>query len=190
MLQTIRIGDKDFNIFFGSGCGDLISRREAVKQLEKMGRANNEVPGSISLTGVGDSKTVCQHGIYKVRLTLHDGKDINISGLCLDKVTTDFPKYQLREVQTDIHNEYQKRGLEAAKLPRLPVSVGGPTDFKLGIKYFKYFPKMVFQLPSGLTIFESPFANAAGLRGVIGGQHRVFTEIEKQLNGNYTNILH
>ena len=108
MLQAIRIGGKDFNIFFDSGCGDLISRREAVKQLEKMGRANNEVPGPISLTGVGDNKTVCQHGIYKVRLTLHDGKDINISGLCLDKVTADFPKYQLREVQTDIHNEYQE----------------------------------------------------------------------------------
>ena len=46
----------------------------------------------------------------------------------------------------------------------------------------------MFQLPSRLTIFESPFANAAGLLGVIGGPHRVFTEGEKQLNGNYTNM--
>ena len=35
--------------------------------------------------------------------------------------------------------------------------MGGETDFMIGIKYLKYFPKEAFKLPSGLTIYESFF---------------------------------
>ena len=43
MLQTIKIEGKKFNIFFDSGCGDLVSRKSAVVRLEKMGRACREL---------------------------------------------------------------------------------------------------------------------------------------------------
>ena len=36
---------------------------------------------------------------------------------------------------------------------------------------------MIFQLPSGLTIYESVFENADGGRGVIGGPHKIFNNI-------------
>ena len=75
-------------------------------------------------------------------------------------------------MKRDINRAYKKN---FKGLPKLPVSVGGQTDFMIGIKYLKYFPKEVFKLPSGLTIFESPFANADGSRGVVGGPHRVFS---------------
>ena len=52
------------------------------------------------------------------------------------------------------------------------------TDFMLGIKYLKYFPREVFNLPSGLTIYESMFVNPDGSRGIVGGSHQVFTAIE------------
>ena len=68
MLQTIKIEDKKFNLFYDTGCGDLISRRSAVVCLQKMGRACHELKGPIILTGVGDNKTVCDHGIYKIKM--------------------------------------------------------------------------------------------------------------------------
>ena len=75
----------------------------------------------------------------------------------------------MQEVAKDIQKEYEKsRTNSREKLPKLPRSVGGNTDFMIGIKYLKYFPKEIFQLPSGLTIYESVFLNADGSRGVIG----------------------
>ena len=63
-------------------------------------------------------------------------------------------------------------------LPDLPEFVRGHTDFMIGIKYLRYYPEKVFQLPSGLAIDKSWFKNADGTRGVIGDPQRVFAEIE------------
>ena len=191
MQQTIVIEGKEMTLFYGSGCVEemtlfydsgcfhLCCRKGAVDELQKMARANNEVPGPITITGVGDNKAICQYGIYRLRLNLHDGKDINVSGVCLDKVTTEFPKYKLHEVQKDIIKEYEAKRINWKDLPELPKFVGGTTDIMLGITYLKYFPKPVFELPSGLTIYISEFANVDGSRGVIAGPHRV----AKQLKG-------
>ena len=151
MLQTIQIEGKQFNVLYDSGCGDLVSRRGAVSTLEKMGRASREIPGPLTIIGVGNHKTVCEHGVYKLRIPLYDGKDINISGLCLNKVTQDFHIYNMHEVEKDIQKQYQAKGQNPENL-RLPNSVGGRTDLMIGIKYLKYFPRQIFQLPSGLTI--------------------------------------
>ena len=58
----------------------------------------------------------------------------------------------------------------------------------IGIKYLKYFPERIFQLPNGLTIYKSIFSNADGSRGVVGGPHHVFKEIEKQHFGGHLSI--
>ena len=181
MQQTILIEGKEMNLFYDSGCVDLCCRKGAVDELQKMGRANNEVPGPITITGVGDNKAICQYGIYRLRLNLHDGKDINVSDVCLDKVTTEFPKYNLHEVQKDIIKEYEAKRINWKDLPKLPKFVGVTTDIMLGITYLKYFPKPVFELPSGLTIYKSEFANVDGSRGFIAGPHRVFNKVAKQL---------
>ena len=49
----------------------------------------------------------------------------------------------------------------------------------IGIKYLKYCPESVFKLPTGLTIYKSPFVSPDGTRGVVGGPHHVFSLIEK-----------
>lgn len=183
MLQTILVEGKEMNLFYDSGCFDLCCRKEAVDKLQKMNRANNEVPGPLTITGVGDNKSICQYGIYRLRLNLYNGKDINVSGMCLDKVTSEFPKYNLHEVQKDIIKEYEAKRIDSKNLPKLPKFVGGATDIMLGITYLKYFPKPVFELPSGLTIYKSEFANVDGSRGVIAGPHHVFNKVAKQLKG-------
>ena len=60
--------------------------------------------------------------------------------------------------------------------------MGGETDILLGISYRKYFPKLIFELKSGLGIFESVFQSPCGARGVLGGPHKEFSKIEKNFN--------
>ena len=49
----------------------------------------------------------------------------------------------------------------------------------IGIKYLRYHPEKIFQLPSGLTLFRPIFKNIDGSREVIGGPHHIFCAIEK-----------
>ena len=98
-------------------------------------------------------------------------------------VTAEFPKYDILKVEQDIHSAYLTTENNPKNLPKLPSHVGGGTYFMIGIKYLKYFPKAVYKLPSGLAIYESVFANPDRSRGIIGGPHRTFTEIDTQFNG-------
>ena len=132
----------------------------------------------IILNGVGDMKTVSKHGIYKIALPLYNGNKALMCGITLDQVTGDFPIYTLcGSIQDDIHKEYKSKGGNPSNLPKLFSEVGGVTDFMLDIKYMKYFHREVFNLPSGLTIYESMFVNPDGSRGIVGGPHPVFTDI-------------
>ena len=92
-------------------------------------------------------------------------------------------------VEENIAAGYKRQGNNPRDLPQLPQSVGGDTDFMLGIKYLRYYPEKVFQLPSGLTIYRSWFQNADGTRGVGGGPHKMFTETEPRYHMNTATFL-
>ena len=64
MLQTIEINVHTFNIFYDSGCRNLVVKKSAIDILLSMGHAKPEIPGTITLTGVGDQKVVCKDGVY------------------------------------------------------------------------------------------------------------------------------
>ena len=51
------------------------------------------------------------------------------------------------------------------------------------IKYLRYYPEKIFELPTGLTIYESKSKNIDGTRGIVGGPHHVFTEKQKRFYG-------
>ena len=159
-----------FTIIYDSGCGDLVCRKLAIDKLITLGRANRVLPGPITLSGVGDKKTGCQEGVYKIMLPLSAGGNATMSGLCLDKVTGKFHKFSLKKVEDDIRGHYRKCGKDPGNLPRLPYSVGGETDIMIGIKYLKYFPKEVHQLPNGLTLYKTLFENFNGSHGVVGAR--------------------
>ena len=175
MLQTINVQGEHFNLFYDSGCGDLVCKKSAVDKLAALGRAERLLPGPITLSGVGDKKTICKEGVYKITLPLSDGSEATMSGLCLDRVTGKFPEFSLKLAENDIKGHCKKSGNDPKLLPRLPVTVGGETDIMIGIKYLKYFPKQILQLPSGLTIYKSLFKNKNGTEGVVGGPHQSFT---------------
>ena len=89
----------------------------------------------------------------------------------------------------DIISSYKNTGGSPSDLPKVPVSVGGNTDFMIGIKYLRHHPKLIDQLPSGLSIYESMLKNSDGTRGVIGGPHEVFTKVEEQFRTNISNYI-
>ena len=188
VLQTVLVEGEELNMFFDSGCGDLVCSKTGISKLEQKSRANLIVPGPIQLGGVGDITTISQHGVYKVNLSLWNGESICMRGVCLDQVTCKFPKYPLEKVEKDIRDSYRLAGNDPNNLPRLPEYVGGETHLMLGIKYFKYFPEFIFQLPTGLTIYRSQFCSPDGSRGVIGGPHEVFTDIERQMGKSFMSL--
>ena len=101
----------------------------------------------------------------------------------------EFPKYPLKDqVEADVRIGYILNGKDSKYLPKLPWFVGDYTDFMIGVSYLRYYPEKVFQLPSGLAICKLWFKNADGTRGVIGGPHIVFTEIESSHQVNVRSV--
>ena len=180
MLQTILVDGELFNLFYDGGCGDLLTRKGAVDKLLKMGRARNITPGPLGLSGVSGMQAVCPHGEYEITLPLHDGEEYKMSGLCMDVVTSEFPRFPLAEVEMELQDEYGKLGSSSLDLPKLPAVVGGATDIMMGIGYRDKFPRLVYELPCGLGLYKSAFVSADGTRGVVAGPHYLFTEFLKR----------
>ena len=82
----------------------MVCRKSAIDKLIGLGKDSQELPGHITLSGVGDNRTICQHGVYKISLPLSGGKEAFMSGLFLDKVTGKFLMFPLRRVEGDIKN--------------------------------------------------------------------------------------
>ena len=123
LLQTIKVDNYKYTIFFDSGCGDFVSRYEAVCLLRS--HAHQEHPGPVKIGGVGGVTTISKHGIYKVSIPLSNGELATMSGVCLDKITTTFPTYPLQgQVLNDFLDAYKDAG-DIKVLPKIPKSVGG-----------------------------------------------------------------
>ena len=150
-LQTIEVDGIKINLFFDSGCGDMIIKKTVLDKLKSAGRAKQIIPGPMVITGVGDQKTVSVDGMFSVCLPLSNGKDAMLSGICLENITAPFPEYRLGDVEKEIHTTCKRVNHDMLrKLPKLPKKVGGDTDILIGIKYAKYFPKLIFECGAGL----------------------------------------
>ena len=121
--------------------------------MAKIGWAQQTLKGPLVLNGVGDISMTCEHGEWSVTLPLYNGEDISMKGICLDRITSEFPTYPLEKLQNDIHHHFELKGDDPTTLPKLPASVGGETGIMIGIQYLKIFPKPQFTLPNGFTIF-------------------------------------
>uniref|UniRef100_A0A7M5UL97 Uncharacterized protein n=1 Tax=Clytia hemisphaerica TaxID=252671 RepID=A0A7M5UL97_9CNID len=175
MFQSIKVNGEVFNIFFDSGCSDFIVRKSAVERLGPHVTLISNIP--VSITGVGKKSTSAEHGIYRVQLPLASGETAVLRGTCLTDITGEFPQFPLKEAEKDL---CFAAGPLAKTFPKLPSHIGGNVDFMIGMKYLKYHPKPIFQIPTGLTIFKSIFRSADGTTGIIGGPHESFSKIRFQ----------
>ena len=182
ILQTIVVSGVRLNLFFDNGWGDLVVKRSAVDKLLNLGRAKLAIPGPLQITGVGDQKSAAE-GLFLICLPLHDGSNVTLSGVCLPRITSEVPTYDLRDVETDLKSWSREIGI--VDLPKLPASVGGDVDILIGSKYLRYFPKIVFEHRSGLGIYKSSFEGSDGCRGVVNGPHPKFSEAERNFRDNF-----
>ena len=84
------------------------------------------------------TKNLCvTKGAYTVCLPLFSGKNVLLTGLCLPKITTEFPTYDLGSVENEIRKNCKQQNQNLVhRLPKLPKSgVGGDTDILIGSKY-------------------------------------------------------
>ena len=174
LLQKVTINNNDFTVFFDNGCNDFLIKYSAIKKLGK--EARKESSRVTHIGGVGNTTTCSTLGSYSVNVPMVNGKYASLSGICIDQITTTFPEYPLNEVYKSIQENYFG---DPSILPVPSSSVGGDVHLMIGIKYIRYHPKLIFQLPSGLGIYESVFLNTDGGQGVIGGPHPIFTAIQK-----------
>ena len=177
MIHKIKVDEQEYNVFFDSGCSDMVIRYEAVKRLGN--RATQELKGPISIGGVGNLKMSSQYGVYKISLPLNNGKEAILAGVCMDQITNTFPLYPIHgNVKDDLLKAYQG---SVADFPELPKYVGGDIDIMIGSKYLRYHPSPIFSLTSGLTLFKSVFPGVEG-NGVVSGPHPTFTETDRKHN--------
>ncbi len=185
LLQTIKIGDDLYNLFYDNGCSDAIFQKEAADKLISQNLGKIVKKGPFPIVGVNEKKSMSEHGKYRIQLPLCNGNTAELTGLCLDKITSTFPTYPLSEVEKDIHVAYKDAGRNPKKLPKLAESVGGETHIMMGALYNKHFPKELFRLLNGLSIYKSSFRNPDGSRGVVCGPHKIVSEIHRSLGGNF-----
>ena len=180
-FQTIDVSGVKLNIFYDSGCGDLVVRKGAADKLKRIDRAVNFHPKPITLDGVNNQSSVCKHGLYSIVLPLRNGNEAKMSGVCVDDITLPFPKYQLSIVEQDIIRHVNNTDPELlTKLPELPAEVGGVVDIMIGKDYLRYFPREVTRLDSGLTLYQSMFLSEDGTSGVVSGPHPEFSKTERK----------
>ena len=182
MRQTIKVGKISLTLLFDNGCGQLIVKKSVVDKLKKLGRAVQTVKGPLHITGVGDNQTISENGEFAICLPLHSGENAVLTGVCLPKVTGDFPKYKLSDVEKDIRIKCNRIGGDelVSRLPRLASLIkGGDVDLLIGSKYLRYFPECIYKFKSGLGIYESVFKSEDGTRGVLNGPHEFFEKCAK-----------
>ena len=186
LLQSIKVNSNELNIFYDNGCSDFILPENAVKLLGQYAKKQN--PDPIQFGGVGNMKMESL-GAYNVTLPQDNGQVVTLSGLCICQLTSDFPMYPLKDVENDIQRHYTSSG-GTNFLPKLPSAVVGVIHLMIGVKYLRFHSKPVHQLPSGLTLFQSSFCNPNGECGVVGGPHKVFTDVHKNFfNSSNTSIF-
>ena len=189
MFQTIEVENEKnekekFNIFYDDGCFDACFKKSAIDRLKKFNRSEQTEEGPMIITGVGGHKSICPHGEYTVSLPLANGGNAKLSGLCLDRVTGDFPKYKLKNIESEFHREDAEvlHSNHKGNLPKLPDEVGGEVDIMIGTLYRKYQPIEVLRLASGLSLLRSAFKNVDSSDGVIAGPYPKFYDAERISN--------
>ena len=150
-------------VFIDPGCNCSILK-DGIPQNEFTSTKLRSGPIGLDVaTGI----TVNASAEWGICLPLEDGTYQAVRGLTVKKVTSDMPKFMLR-------NTFQKLKAEHSELSdlniQIPKELGGEIDVILGIKYNMLHPTVLFTMPNGLCIYKSKLLPAnPGELACIGG---------------------
>ena len=66
MLQTTKVGNDKLNVFFDSGCGDMVCSKRAIDLLSNQKRAKKICKDYVISSGVVEQKPVCEDGRFQI----------------------------------------------------------------------------------------------------------------------------
>jgi hypothetical protein len=165
-------------VFYDSGCSSAVLSDKTHYALQTIpvtkGPTSIDVAGGRTITVPnGDERFHLEvEGKGKVKAT--------ITGLRMPHVTTPFPVMQLMEAWQDACAQ-AKKDQPSLTLPTVDAEIGGrEVDILLGIKYIKYFPKLVYTLPSGLQVYRAVLKSATRNQAVLGGPHQAWSRMVEQ----------
>lgn len=168
IMQHFRIGGSLVLGFYDKGAnvnmieGEL-AEREGLQVI-------SDRPTTIKVAG--SNTVVTEYGKYRFRLgPTAGGKFHEITAQGIDNVTTEFSRYPLSEVNSEL------RSIPGMEDRPLPEYIGGSrVQLLLGITDPELDPVRIFNLPSGLGVYQSVFTDIFGSSICYGGPHRVFSQ--------------
>ena len=144
---------------------------------------------SVSIGVVGGSKIWTKYGSYS--LVLGPTKDdyyFKVSAQGIEQITTKFPHYNLETLNKEVLETNKALKIWSGK-KTLPKYIGGqPARLLIGIKSTGLEPTLLFQLPCGLGVYESPLQDKFGSRICYGGPHEVFSQVNKKVGNNFNHV--
>ena len=170
MLQTISTEPgTEMLVFYDSGCSGAGMSDRACKLLE----TTTVRSGPTVLNVAGGTEVTIPHGDEQFHLPLYGTKKkATLTALHIPNITSDFQLWQLKAAWDDLNRGYKEEFPEGPDLPSTEDKIGGvPVDLMIGIKYNKYYPNLLYSLPSGLSIYKAQFTSARGNQGILGGVH-------------------
>ena len=171
MLQTVAAPNgQPMLVFYDTGCYAAAMNERAYSLL-----ATKTVrPGPTWLEVASGERIKIEHGDEQIRLELDvSGPQrhlATITALRMDEVSGKFPLWPLTEAFDQIQSQYTKDFPAAPPLPAVDQQIGNQTvDLMFGMRYYRYFPKLLYMLPSGLSVHRAAFKGCGGRQGVLGG---------------------
>jgi len=177
IMQVLNLRGEDVLTFFDRGanqnlvCGPLAERLN-LKVLD---------PRNTPIGVVGGGRIWTEYGLYQVALgPTPEGKFFKLSCQGISKITPNYPSYAL--------NVVNKAVVATGRLgmrPSLPSYVGGSSvQLLVGLKDARLDPVLMFTLPCGLGVYQSPLKDKFGSRICYGGPHKIFSEVNMKEGGN------
>ena len=175
LLQNITVNDRKLLVFYDSGCMTAAISTTAAATMESV----NVRPGPSTMCVAGGDVIQIPGGDEQVVIPMTEKKGYaTLTAVCMDQVTSPFPTWHISKAWDEIISEFQTEfpELDAKRdLPTPPAEVGGKeVDLIIGIKYYKYFPKPLYALPSGLTIYLTRLTASNNENCILGGPHQAW----------------
>ena len=158
--------------FYDSGCGSAGLSDRAFNCL----KTTTTRHGPTVLDVAGGKSILIPYGEEEFHLELASTRQkATFTGLRMPNITAEFPLVHLAAAWDELADAAARAGQPLKDL-NIDSMIGGRcVDVILGIRYNKYYPELVYSLPSGLSVYRSKLKSASGHQAVIGGPHEAWT---------------
>lgn len=181
VMQILTIKGRDLLTLYDRGANQNLISGEIAEDLNI--KVHEREQSSIGV--ISGNRILTGFGTYELYIgPTSDAKYHQIIAQGMKSITRSFPKYEL--------NDINEEALEFADIhpsSTLPPYVGGAcVDLLIGLKDANLEPICVYNLPSGIGLYKSPFKDKFGSVYCYGGPHKIFSDVHKKLAGNVNHM--